>query len=351
MNTYLPFKLTLQKTSIVFVLSLLALAVRAQVGIDVASPHPSAVLDLNEPSNSKGVLVPSVTSAQREAIAAPADGLLVYDETQKMFYHWDAGINKWQAVNPFSYRKGSNPVDEENFVINLDNNKSVVIGNVATPTEKLEIGGNIRATGNITATGNLSANNITASSIVTSSNITVNNPGTLTGYGTIPLGGIIMWSGTTIPAGWALCNGDVNNGFRTPDLRGRFIVGYNPLDGDYNQPGNLSTKTVPPPPAAVPGNTGGLKEVTLTVAQMPTHSHGVTDGQHSHGYHDTYPNNDAESTTSGGLSWYIYRRGTTDAFRTTNSSSSNITINNAGGSQPHENRPPYYVLAFIMRVY
>jgi len=39
--------------------------------------------------------------------------------------------------------------------------------------------------------------------------------------GSVPLGAIIMWSGASIPSGWALCNG--SNG--TPDLRDRFIVG------------------------------------------------------------------------------------------------------------------------------
>ena len=41
--------------------------------------------------------------------------------------------------------------------------------------------------------------------------------------GTIPIGGIIIWSGSTgsVPAGWALCNG--SNG--TPNLQSRFVVG------------------------------------------------------------------------------------------------------------------------------
>ena len=41
--------------------------------------------------------------------------------------------------------------------------------------------------------------------------------------GGFPIGGIIMWSGdqTTVPYGWAICDGD--NG--TPDLRNKFVVG------------------------------------------------------------------------------------------------------------------------------
>src|SRR5699024_9581876 len=80
----------------------------------------------------------------------------------------------------------------------------------------------------------------------------------------LPAGMIMMWSGSTtssIPAGWALCNG--SNG--TPDLRDRFIVG---AGGDYGA-----------------GNTGGANSVTLTTAQIPAHNHSAStgsNGSHNH---------------------------------------------------------------------
>jgi hypothetical protein len=60
------------------------------VGIGTNSPHPSALLELNE--NSKGLLIPRMTQAQRNAIANPAEGLMVYqtDETTG-FWYFSAG--------------------------------------------------------------------------------------------------------------------------------------------------------------------------------------------------------------------------------------------------------------------
>lgn len=346
----------LQKSvTLVFVF---ALAMSAQllaqtpgVGIDVPSPHASAILDLDDAANARGLLVPRMNSTERGAIASPADGLLVYDTDQKMFYHYDGGISQWQAVNPFSYRKGASAADEDNFVITFTNNKSLVVGTVGhTPAAKLEVGGDVRATGDLQVDGAASANTVTTSSTITSSgNVTVNAPAQFVGNGTVPLGGIIMWSGTVPPTGWLICNGQTSaGGYRTPDLRGRFVVGYDPGAGDYNQPGNLSRTTGTP--AYVNGIMGGAASVALTIAQLPAHSHGITDPGHTHDHTDTYANNVGESTTSSGLSWNIYRQGTTDASRTTTSSGTGISINNTGSGGAHENRPPYYVLAFIMRV-
>src|SRR5262249_23951377 len=50
----------------------------------------------------------------------------------------------------------------------------------------------------------------------------------------LPTGSIIMWSGTSAPTGWALCDG----GGGRPDLRGKFIVGYHPSDPDYDAIGD-----------------------------------------------------------------------------------------------------------------
>ena len=140
--------------------------------------------------------------------------------------------------------------------------------------------------------------------------------GALSGCGTIPLGGIITWSGAAnaIPYGWALCDGQTSNGRRTPDLRERFIVG---AGGSYGV-----------------GDTGGAKEVALTVAQMPSHKHALYG--RSSGYALAH-NNSHEVITYANKDWGSWSEKINDS-------------ESAGGGQAHENRPPFYALCYIMRV-
>ncbi len=133
----------------------------------------------------------------------------------------------------------------------------------------------------------------------------------LTGGGSsIPTGGIIIWSGTEVPTGWALCDG--TNG--TPDLRGRFVLG---AGGAYN-----------------PGDTGGSEEVTLTVAQLPAH-------KFSYSYK---ANGTSNVLSSNGGSYNLMKQNTEGSTTTAK------YTNSLGNSAPHPNMPPYYVLAYIMKL-
>ncbi|MBP2284032.1 nucleoside diphosphate kinase [Flavobacterium sp. CG_23.5] len=69
----------------------------AQVGIGTTSPSASSILDLT--STTQGLLTPRMTTAQRIAIASPADGLMVYDTDLKSLYHFDSGITRWDKIN------------------------------------------------------------------------------------------------------------------------------------------------------------------------------------------------------------------------------------------------------------
>ena len=134
----------------------------------------------------------------------------------------------------------------------------------------------------------------------------------------IPSGVIVMWSGREdqVPEGWVLCNGsiyvDSNTQAKTaPDLRGRFVLGSGQGTGLTNRA--LSSK-------------GGEETHTLTLAEMPEHNHNYT-----------YP-----STPCGGGTCPLYGGG-----RYANKSTSTTAIR--GSNNAHNNMPPYYVLAFIIK--
>ena len=55
----------------------------SQVGINTITPHASSALDVQSPGNNQGVLLPRMTTIQKNAIVNPAVGLLVYDTDRK----------------------------------------------------------------------------------------------------------------------------------------------------------------------------------------------------------------------------------------------------------------------------
>lgn len=172
-----------------------------------------------------------------------------------------------------------------------------------------------------------------------------------------PSGGILMWYGNiaSIPSGWFLCNG--SNG--TPDLRDRFVVGAG------------STYAV--------NATGGSNTVTLTEAQLATHSHPVTAstgpagghthpastgavGTHTHGWNSPAPlrsgpsaNYDSGPSISVGGNG-IVNPANPHSHAVPSSGAGgdhthpiSVSYGNTGGGGAHENRPPYYALVFIMK--
>ncbi len=191
----------------------------------------------------------------------------------------------------------------------------------------------------------------------------------LAGVQPSPLGVVQMWAGAAVPEGYVLCNGQelrtadypelykalgvtFNTAtsasgtkystragyFRVPDLRGRFVVGQHDSDNDYR----------------ANGTAGGLKAVALTEEQLPSHSHTVKD-------YTMIPHGSGECTvgnwTVGGTSYQVGRdsvsgnpkRCQTDGDKRDNIQWIKHPTENAGGGSTHENRPPYYVLAYIMR--
>jgi microcystin-dependent protein len=138
---------------------------------------------------------------------------------------------------------------------------------------------------------------------------------------------IDMFAGdpSNLPWGWYLCNGQ--NG--TSDLRQRFVVGYDPTLTDYNTVGKI----------------GGLKEVELTESQGPIHKHSgsvsIPPQQVTVGQSAGTGAGGGKISTGGDIPEGSFN------FPLANTLSGTINLNTSGQGEPHENRPPYYTLAFI----
>ena len=150
-----------------------------------------------------------------------------------------------------------------------------------------------------------------------------------------PTGGIILWSGSvaSIPSGWALCNG--SNG--TPDLRNKFVVGAG------------STYAV--------NGTGGSADATVA---SHTHTFSATTGaagSHNHdwaaGEYNTPGNYDYGtnlvgnnlSSTDGARGYSMTTSTVADHTHTVSG-----TTASTGSSGTNANLPPYYALAYIMKL-
>lgn len=107
----------------------------SQVGINTTEPDPSSALDIQ--STESGILIPRMTQAQRDAIASPAIGLMIYqtDNTPGFYYfegswkpfggesHWTASGDNIYNANDGNVRcRNCNPYN--NAAYSWRNNSS-----------------------------------------------------------------------------------------------------------------------------------------------------------------------------------------------------------------------------------
>lgn len=154
------------------------------------------------------------------------------------------------------------------------------------------------------------------------------------------VGEIRMFAGNFAPAGWMFCEGqllpisenetlfqligttyggDGESTFALPDLRGRIPI----------HQGN----------GFILAETGGAEEITLTVNQIPAHSHPVL-------VSDDVPTlTNPQNNLTGQAATKIYRAGAPTVFLAPGS------VASTGGSQPHTNFQPYLCVDFIISLF
>lgn len=161
------------------------------------------------------------------------------------------------------------------------------------------------------------------------------------------IGEIRIFAGNFAPVGWLFCQGqtlaisendtlfnligttyggDGQTTFNLPDLRSRVPVHMGTGSG-------LSSRTI--------GELGGTETVTLTVNQIPAHSH-VPQANSGTGT-STDPKNNFWAAQPALLQYSP--NGTANANLPAN------TIVNTGGSQPHDNMIPFLVVNFIISLF
>ncbi|RRO24034.1 hypothetical protein [Flavobacteriaceae bacterium 14752] len=101
---------------------------QAQVGIGTLNPDDSAVLDVE--STTQGVLIPRMTTTERDAIVTPAEGLQVYNITQNTLDVFSGG--SWKS---FVYSTNSNIVN----VFSLADLPTPVAGEIKLESDKMYV--------------------------------------------------------------------------------------------------------------------------------------------------------------------------------------------------------------------
>lgn len=225
-----------------------------------------------------------------------------FDNNHRIIFNRDSDIFEIREYGKIIFSAGS-----EEEAKNLGQTKSMVIernGNVSiggktSPTERLEVNGRIKDQ---------------------------------TGY-VMPVGSIIMYSpanddlfdengvgkNNSSVEGWAICNG--KNG--RPDLRGRFVVGAGGTDSKNSNDYNLTNYRI--------GDNGGEEKHKLSIEEMPRHKHTINNN--NFGIHDRS---------------FMGERDNDKPFKT--EASNRVSTDLEGGDKPHENRPPYYALLYIIKL-
>lgn len=180
--------------------------------------------------------------------------------------------------------------------------------------------------------------------LVSGTNIKTINNNSILGSGNITIGsstivgGVLLYSGSTAPDGYLLCDGtavsrttyselysvigttygsgDGSTTFNLPNLKGKVPVGLDSNDSDFD----------------TLGETGGEKTHTLTVNEMPSHTHSLKTSYTSGSNTD----NDKVMSASSSSGW-------------NNNAHNEYSIQETGGGQAHNILQPYIVMNYIIK--
>ncbi|MCW3160466.1 hypothetical protein [Chryseobacterium oryctis] len=121
------------------------------VGINTSTPNANSVLDVVSNNNDKGILIPRLTEAQRDAIVinpATDDGLTIFNTTEDCYNYWSLADNEWKSV--------CGQIGKSVFTVDCANTKAMgtyIQGKELTASNYLSVSVNVTKIGNYTITG------------------------------------------------------------------------------------------------------------------------------------------------------------------------------------------------------
>ncbi len=170
----------------------------------------------------------------------------------------------------------------------------------------------------------------------------------------VPVGTVVPFAGIVTPQGWLACDGATYAIASRPDLNELRQALGSTYGGD-----GVSTFSVPDLRGRTPIGTGlgagltnrslaqtlGEENHQLSVAEMPSHSHGVNDPGHTHGIVTHNP------IVSGGdyITRWAINTGPTIRNDYIQSAQTGVTVVANGSSLPHNTMPPSLVLNYIIK--
>jgi microcystin-dependent protein len=193
----------------------------------------------------------------------------------------------------------------------------------------------------------------------------------------MPVGALVPYAGSSAPTGFLLCDGsavsrstyadlfaaiatnfgvgDGSTTFNLPDLRGRVVAGKDDMGGSG---ANRLTTAGSAVDGLTLGASGGAQNITLTSAQMPSHTHvqdAHTHTQNAHGHNlPSYPS--AGGSNVWGLQFWSanrtltvdYAQNATQATTATNQNTT-ATNQNTGGGGAHSNVQPTLIMNYLIK--
>jgi len=190
-------------------------------------------------------------------------------------------------------------------------------------------------------------------------------PGVAGGGGDIPVGGIIDYGGVTPPGGWLLCDGASYLRSSYPNLFTAIGTTWGAVDGTHFNVPDLGGRVTAGKEATVGGSRltaagsgivgstlgafGGAQTYTLTLAQSPSHSHGITTGGHGHDVNPGY------STMLANAGTFFCNDGTGGSFlgytSAWTSAAGNLggSTDGRGSDAAHQNTQPTIIMNKIIK--